>query len=117
MNMNQAAHGDREAGQIYTRLRLDRKVLVGHWSDRDLQKGLATWMRVVRGWHDWQGAKFARFADNMREVAVKEGDKSLAETKFGFSVKCYGVGGLVGYIDQVNCDEGTKLFSDYEGRY
>src|SRR5260370_9451505 len=117
MNVNQAAHGDREAGHIHTRLRLNRKVLVGHWSDPDLQKGLATWMRVVRGWHDWQGAKFARFADNMREVAVTEGDKVSAEAKFGFSVNGYGVGDLVEYIDRVSDDEVTKLCAEYEGRY
>src|SRR5258708_1603452 len=117
MNLNQAAHGDREAGHIHTRLRLNRKVLVGHWSDPDLQKGLATWMRVVRGWHDWQGAKFARFADNMREVAVKKGDKVSAEAKFCFLVNGYGVGGFVGDIDQVTHDEVTKICAEYEGRY
>src|SRR5260370_34538795 len=100
MNLNQAAHGDREAGHIHTRLRLNRKVLVGHWSDPDLQKGLATWMRVVRGWHDWQGAKFARFADNMREVAETNGDKSLAEGKSGVFVKRYGVWYFVVDVNQ-----------------
>src|SRR5260370_25267701 len=98
MNLNQAAHGDREAGHIHTRLRLNRKVLVGHWSDPDLQKGLATWMRVGRGGHDWQGAKFARFADNMREVAVTEGGKDSAETKYVVSVKLYRVTCFVGYL-------------------
>ncbi len=79
MNLNQAAHGDREAGFIHTRLRLNRKVVVGHWSDPEVQERIAAWMRVARGWHDWQGAEFARFADNMRYVAVTEGDKVSAE--------------------------------------
>jgi L-arabinose isomerase len=117
MNLNQAAHGDREAGHIHTRLRLNRKVLVGHWSDTELQEGLAAWMRAVRGWHDWQGAKFARFGDNMREVAVTEGDKVSAEAKFGFSVNGYGVGDLVEYIDHVADDEVTNLCAEYEERY
>lgn len=117
MNLNQAAHGDREAGHIHTRLRLNRKVLVGHWSDTELQEGLAAWMRAVRGWHDWQGAKFARFGDNMREVAVTEGDKVSAEAKFGFSVNGYGVGDLVEYIDRVADHEVTNLCAEYEERY
>ncbi len=84
MNLNQSAHGDREAGFIHTRLRLNRKVVVGHWSDEEVQDRVAGWMRVVRAWSDWQGAKFVRFDDNMREVAVTEGDKVSAEAKFGY---------------------------------
>jgi L-arabinose isomerase len=117
MNLNQAAHGDREAGYIHTRLRLNRKVVVGHWSDAEVQDRVATWMRVVRGWHDWQGAKFARFADNMREVAVTEGDKVSAEAKFGFSVNGYGIGDLVEYVNLVGDEEVTKLCAEYEQRY
>src|SRR5476649_1603874 len=86
MNLNQAAHGDREAGFLHTRLRLNRKVVVGHWSDTEVQDRVAVWMRAARAWHDWQGGKFARFGDNMRQVAVTEGDKVAAEARLGFSV-------------------------------
>ena len=86
MNLNQAAHGDREAGFIHTRLRLGRKVVVGHWSDPDVQQRIAVWMQAARAWNEMQGAKIARFGDNMRQVAVTEGDKVAAEIRFGFAV-------------------------------
>ncbi len=95
MNLNQSAHGDREAGFIHTRMRLARKVVVGHWSDPEVQDRIGAWMRAARAWHDWQGAKFCRFGDNMRQVAVTEGDKVAAEMRFGFSTNGYGVGDLV----------------------
>ncbi len=76
-----------------------RKVVVGHWSDPEVQGKIAAWMRVARAWHDWQGAKFARFGDNMRYVAVTEGDKVAAEARFGFSVNGYGVGDLAERVD------------------
>jgi L-arabinose isomerase len=117
MNLNQAAHGDREAGFIHTRLRLNRKVVVGHWSDEEVQARVAAWMRAVRGWHDWQGAKFARFDDNMREVAVTEGDKVSAEAKFGYSVNGYGIGDLVEYVNAAGDEAVSKLCAEYEGRY
>src|SRR5262245_24066921 len=117
MNLNQAAHGDREAGFIHTRLRLNRKVVVGHWSDVEVQARVAAWMRAVRGWHDWQGAKFARFDDNMREVAVTEGDKVSAEAKFGYSVNGYGIGDLVEYVNAAGDEAVSKLCAEYEGRY
>ena len=117
MNLNQAAHGDREAGFIHTRLRLNRKVVVGHWSDEQVQDRIAAWMRVARAWADWQGAKFVRFDDNMREVAVTEGDKVSAEAKFGYSVDAYGIGDLVEYVDGVSDDAVSKLCAEYEDRY
>src|SRR5215470_14225488 len=117
MNLSQAAHGDREAGFIHTRLRLNRKVVVGHWSDSAVQARVAAWMRAVRGWHDWQGAKFARFDDNMREVAVTEGDKVSAEAKFGYSVNGYGIGDLVGYVNAVSDEAANRLCAEYEERY
>src|SRR5258707_12969445 len=117
MNLNQAAHGDREAGFIHTRLRLNRKVVVGHWSDEQVQDRIAAWMRVVRAWADWQGAKFVRFDDNMREVAVTEGDKVSAEAKFGYSVDAYGIGDLVEYVDGVSDEAVSKLCAEYEERY
>ena len=117
MNLNQAAHGDREAGFIHTRLRLNRKVVVGHWSDEEVQARVVAWMRAVRGWHDWQGAEFARFDDNMREVAVTEGDKVSAEAKFGYSVNGYGIGDLVEYVNAASDEAVNKLCAEYEGRY
>jgi L-arabinose isomerase len=117
MNLNQSAHGDREAGFIHTRLRLNRKVVVGHWFDEEVQARVATWMRAVRGWHDWQGAKFARFDDNMREVAVTEGDKVSAEAKFGYSVNGYGIGDLVEYVNAASDEAVNELCAEYEGRY
>ena len=95
MNLNQAAHGDREFGFIGSRLRLDRKVVVGYWKDADVQVSLGTWARAAMAWADWQVAKVARFGDNMRDVAVTEGDKVEAQIKLGFSVYGYGVGDLV----------------------
>ena len=73
MNLNQSAHGGREFGFIGTRMRIDRKVVVGHWQDETVRDELATWVRAAAAWHDAQGAKIARFGDNMREVAVTEG--------------------------------------------
>ena len=117
MNLNQSAHGDREAGFIHTRLLLRRKVVVGHWSDAEVQDRLAAWMRAARAWHDWQGAKFCRFGDNMRQVAVTEGDKVAAEAKFGFAVNGYGVGDLVEVVNDVSDRAIDRLCDEYDQRY
>lgn len=117
MNLNQAAHGDREAGFIHTRLRLNRKVVVGHWSDPEVQDRMAAWMRAARAWQDWQGAKFARLGDNMRQVAVTDGDKVSAEARFGYSVNGYGIGELVKFQSLVSDSSITKLCQEYEQRY
>jgi L-arabinose isomerase len=117
MNLNQAAHGDREAGFMHTRLRLNRKVIVGHWSDPDVHARLSAWMRAARAWHDLQGGKFARFGDNMRYVAVTEGDKVAAEMKLGISVNGYGVGDLVRSIHEVMDAAVTELCGEYEDQY
>jgi L-arabinose isomerase len=117
MNLNQSAHGDREAGYIHTRLRLRRKVVVGHWSDPEVQGRIATWMRVARAWHDWQGAKFARFGDNMRQVAVTEGDKVTAEANFGYAVNGYGLGDLVRHVDGASDAAVDSLCREYEETY
>jgi L-arabinose isomerase len=117
MNLNQSAHGDREFGFINARLRLERKVVVGHWEDSEVHERLNVWARVAAGWHDLQGARFARFGDNMREVAVTEGDKVEAQIKFGYSVHGYGVGDLVAYVNQVTDQEINALVSEYEQRY
>jgi L-arabinose isomerase len=119
MNLNQAAHGDREAGFIHTRMRLGRKVVVGHWSDPEVHDRIGAWMRAVRAWHDWQGARFIRFGDNMRQVAVTEGDKVSAEMKLGFAVNTHGVGDLVARMADAAID--PKAINDlcevYEKTY
>ena len=117
MNLNQSAHGDREAGYIHTRLRLKRKVVVGHWSDKEVQGRIGTWMRVARAWHDGQGAKFARFGDNMRQVAVTDGDKVTAEARFGYAVNGYGLGDLVKHVDGASDAAVDALCAEYEQRY
>lgn len=112
MNLNQSAQGDREAGFIHTWLRLNRKVVVGHWSDEEVQDRIAAWMRVVRACADRQRAKFVRFDDNMREGAVTEGDKVSAEARFGYSVNAYGVGGgahHTGYSHSVSTEHMEDL--------
>ncbi|BET67006.1 L-arabinose isomerase [Opitutales bacterium ASA1] len=117
MNLNQAAHGDREAGFIHTRMRLRRKVVVGHWSDPEVHERIGSWMRAVRAWTDWQGAKFVRFGDNMRQVAVTDGDKVSAEMKFGFAVNTHGVGDLVALVNDVSDKDVTSLCAEYEKLY
>jgi len=117
MNLNQSAHGDREHGFIHTRLRLARKVVVGHWSDAETQQRIAAWMRVARAWADWQGGKFVRFGDNMRYVAVTDGDKVSAEAKFGYSVNYHGIGDLVATMEQVTDAAVTALCAEYEALY
>jgi L-arabinose isomerase len=117
MNLNQSAHGDREFGFIMSRMRLNRKIVVGHWQDKDVHARINTWARAATAWHDWQGAKFVRFGDNMRQVAVTEGDKVEAEIKFGYSVDGYGVGDLVKSIDSVSPTEVDAIVAEYDERY
>ena len=117
MNLNQAAHGDREAGFLHSRMRLNRKVVVGHWEDPEVQQRIAAWMRATRAWTDWQGAKFARFGDNMRQVAVTDGDKVSAEATFGFTVDGHGVGDLVGHTQAAADSAIDALCGEYESRY
>ena len=117
MNLNQSAHGDREFGFIMSRMRKDRKVVVGHWQDEEVLEQIATWSRAAAAWHDWQGAKFARFGDNMRYVAVTEGDKVEAELKFGFSVNTYGIGDLVQVIDSIPDQAVQDLLGEYQQSY
>jgi L-arabinose isomerase len=117
MNLNQAAHGDREAGFIHTRMRLERKVVVGHWSDSEVQQRIGAWMRAIRGWTDLQDAKFVRFGDNMRQVAVTDGDKVSAEMQLGFAVNTHGIGDLVAVVDAVKTRAISDLCADYEKRY
>ena len=117
MNLNQSAHGDREFGFMVSRLRINRKVVVGHWQDRQVVEQISIWSRAAAAWSDWQGAKFARFGDNMRYVAVTEGDKVEAEAKLGFSVNTYGVGDLVTVINEVSEGDVESLTAEYESIY
>jgi L-arabinose isomerase len=117
MNLNQSAHGDREFGHLAMRIGLKRKVVVGYWEDRDVQERLATWSRAAAGWHESQHLKVARFGDNMREVAVTEGDKVEAQARLGYSVSGYGVGDLLCAINQVGDSETEALVSEYRERY
>ncbi|HET9432058.1 MAG TPA: L-arabinose isomerase [Chitinophagaceae bacterium] len=117
MNLNQSAHGDREFGFIMSRMRLSRKVIVGHWKDPKVITRIDNWARAVAGWNDWQGARFVRFGDNMRYVAVTEGDKVEAEIKFGYSVNTHGIGDLVEVIEEVSENEIENLVKEYEDRY
>lgn len=117
MNLNQSAHGDREFGFICSRMKKQRKVIVGYWQDESVQKKLSIWMRAAAAWQDTQGAKIARFGDNMREVAVTEGDKVEAQIRFGYSVNGYGLGDLVQYVNNVNENEIDKLIEEYFDKY
>ncbi len=113
MNLNQSAHGDREFGFIGTRMRLERKVVVGFWQDEAVQKSLGIWMRAACAWHDSQTMKVARFGDNMRDVAVTEGDKVEAQIRFGYDVYGYGVGDLSRAVGQVGEQEVDQLVQEY----
>ena len=117
MNLNQSAHGDREFGFIMSRMRTQRKVVTGHWQDPKVIRKIADWSRAAAGWNDWQGGKFIRFGDNMRQVAVTEGDKVEAELKFGYSVNTYGIGDLVAIINTVSENETDNLLEEYAERY
>jgi L-arabinose isomerase len=117
MNLNQAAHGDREFGFITARLRLARKVVVGFWQDQDTISEIAAWTRAAVGWHESQHLKVARFGDNMRDVAVTEGNKVSAEAQLGYSVNGYGVGDLVAGMNQISDTEVDKLVAEYRDAY
>lgn len=117
MNLNQSAHGDREFGFICSRLRLNRKVIVGHWEDPDLRAELSSWTRVAAAWAELQQMKVVRFGDNMRYVAVTDGDKVDAESVFGFSVNTHGVGDLVDVIQQQSDADVATLCDEYADSY
>jgi len=117
MNLNQTAHGGREFGFITARMKKPRKVVVGFWQDEKVQNKIGTWTRAAAGWADSQGMKVARFGDNMRYVAVTEGDKVEAELRFGYSVNGYGLGDLVSVMGKVTEAEISSLLSVYEGKY
>ena len=117
MNLNQSAHGGREYGFIVSRLRKNRKVVVGHWKDEEIRERVGVWVRVAAAWHDWHHGKVARFGDNMREVAVTEGDKVEAQIKFGYTVSGYGIGDLVRAIKDVSESDVVNLVDEYIATY
>src|SRR6195952_5183499 len=117
MNLNQSAHGDREFGFIMSRMRMSRKVVVGFWQEEKVIQRIGVWIRAAAAWNDWQGAKFVRFGDNMRYVAVTEGDKVEAEIKLGYSVNTHGIGDLVKVINEVTDADIDKLVREYEDQY
>lgn len=117
MNLNQSAHGGREFGFINTRMRLNRKVVVGHWQDEIVVQKLAIWARTACGWHETQHMKVARIGDNMREVAVTEGNKVSAQIQFGYSVNGYGLGDVVAKVDAISDHAIDRLVQEYEDNY
>lgn len=117
MNLNQSAHGDREFGFIMSRMRKKRKVVVGHWKNERVQKKLGIWTRVVLGWDELQNLKVARIGDNMREVAVTEGDKVAAQMRFGFSVNGYDSSDVIKHIENVSQSQIDALLEEYEKSY
>jgi len=117
MNLNQAAHGDREFEFIAARLRLERKVVVGHWGDTAVQAEIGTWTRAACAKADWADGKIARFGDNMREVAVTDGDKVEAQRRLGFSVNTWGVGDLVAVVNDATDADVDDLVGQYLDEY
>ena len=117
MNLNQSAHGDREFGFIMSRMRKKRKVVVGHWEDKRVQNKLGIWTRVALGWDELQNLKVARIGDNMREVAVTDGDKVEAQIRFGMSVNGYDSSDVTKHIDAVTDAELNDLLAIYEATY
>jgi L-arabinose isomerase len=117
MNLNQAAHGDREFGYIQTRLGVARKTVVGHVSDPRVTASVATWARAAAGWAATRSLKLARFGDNMRYVAVTEGDKTEAEAVFGVQVNTWGVNDLVAVVDAAPKEGIDALVAEYADRY
>ncbi len=117
MNLNQAAHGDREHGFIAARLRMPRKVIAGYWKDEAVQKRLGSWMRAAVGVAFSKGLKVMRFGDNMREVAVTEGDKVEVQTKLGWQVNTWATGDLVKVMNAVTEEEIDAMMSVYTEAY
>ncbi|TVS20735.1 MAG: L-arabinose isomerase [Planctomycetaceae bacterium] len=117
MNLNQSAHGDREFGFLCTRLGKPRKVVVGHWQDDDVRDRLAAWIRAALGAHELRKLKVARLGDNMRQVAVTEGDKVEAQVRMGMAVHGYGVGELVQRIQDVSDADVDRLVAEYDATY
>lgn len=117
MNLNQAAHGDREFGYMLSRLGIKRKSVIGHASDPRVTREIGIWTRAAAGWNEAQGMRVARFGDNMRFVGVTEGDKTEAEAVFGVSVNTWGVNELVDAVAQIGDAEVDVLVAEYDDLY
>lgn len=117
MNLHQSAHGGREFGFIGSRLRIERKVVVGHWQDEESRNRIKVWLRAALAVQESKTMKIARFGDNMREVAVTEGDKVEAQIRFGYSVSGYGLGDLNSYINGASDSEIDRLMEEYGDSY
>jgi len=117
MNLNQSAHGDREHGFIHARMRLPRKVVVGHWEDPDVRRRMGVWMRAACAFADGKDKTVVRWGDNMREVAVTEGDKVEAQIRFGWQTNGWGVGDLAEEVRKVRDAEAEDLLGEYSTRY
>ena len=117
MNLNQSAHGDREFGFIGARMRLNRKIVVGHYQDPEAIDRIAVWIRAAMAYADARNMKVARFGDNMRDVAVTEGDKVSAQIRMGYSVYGFGIGDLVKVVNEVTDSSIKKLIAEYSSEY
>lgn len=117
MNLNQSAHGDREHGFIHARMRLPRKIVVGHWEDPDVRRKIGVWMRAAAAAADGSRTTVVRWGDNMREVAVTEGNKVSAQIQFGWQVNGWGIGDLAKGISQISDQDVESLFKEYQARY
>ena len=117
MNLNQAAHGDREFGFILSRLRVSRKIVVGHWQDPSVADRIASWSRAACGFHEARSLKVARFGSNMRRVAVTDGDRLEAQVKLGVAVDGFGVADLEESMNQVDGGSVDKLIDEYHDQY
>ncbi len=117
MNLNQAAHGDREFGYIVSRLGIPRKIVIGHYTDPDVAERIGAWARACAGWDAANAMKVMRWGDNMRNVAVTEGDKTEAERVFGTSINTWSINELAAYVDKVKKDQVEALIEEYKQEY
>ena len=117
MNENQSAHGDREYGHIFTRLHKERKVIMGYWADEDVQKRIGSWMCTAVGVVESSRLRVMRIADNMRNVAVTEGDKVEAQIQFGWEVDAYPVNEIAEAVNDVSAGDINALLDEYYDKY
>ncbi len=117
MNLNQSAHGDREFGFMMSRLRMERKVVVGHWQAPQTIASLSAWTSAAKGWHEMRNLKLVRFGDNMRQVSVTCGDKVEAQIRFGMEVNTHGIGDLAAVIARIGDAETDALCTEYAESY
>ena len=112
MNLNQSAHGDREHGYITARMDIKRTVLAGHWENEEFRQQIGVWMRAAVGVFESRKTRVLRISDNMRSVAVTDGDKVEAQMKFGWEIEHYGVGDIIAELEKVTDDEVDALMAE-----